>query len=103
MLDIKKIRKDPEFFKQKLATRGVKAEEIDEVIELDQKRRDLLQKTEALKAQRNDASKKIGEAKRNGESADDAIKETRELGDQIKELDEQVEANDEVFHDKMSR
>ena len=32
MLDIKKIRKDPEFFKQKLATRGVKAEEIDEVI-----------------------------------------------------------------------
>ena len=29
MLDIKKIRKDPEFFKQKLATRGVKAEEID--------------------------------------------------------------------------
>ena len=45
MLDIKKIRKDPEFFKQKLATRGVKAEEIDDVIELDQKRRDLLQKT----------------------------------------------------------
>ena len=38
MLDIKKIRKNPEFFKQKLATRDVKAEEIDEVIELDQKK-----------------------------------------------------------------
>lgn len=59
MLDIKKIRQDPDFFKQKLATRGVKAEEIDEVIELDQKRRDLLQKTETMKAQRNEASKKL--------------------------------------------
>lgn len=39
-----------------------------------------------MKAQRNEASKKIGEAKRNGESADAAIKETRELGDKIKEL-----------------
>ena len=103
MLDIKKIRKDPDFFKQKLATRGIKAEEIDEVLELDKKRRELLQQTEAMKAKRNAASKKIGEAKRNGESADEAVKETRELGDQIKALDEKVEANDEVFHDKMSR
>ena len=102
MLDIKKIRKDPEFFKQKLATRGVKAEEIDEVLALDEKRRDLLQQTEAMKAQRNAASKKIGEAKRNGESADEAIKQTRELGDKIKELDQKVEANDQELHDKMA-
>ena len=94
MLDIKKIRRQPDWFKEKLATRGVKAEEIDEVLELDQKRRDLLQKVETLKAQRNEASKKIGEAKRNGESADEAIAETRDLGDQIKALDEQVDAND---------
>ena len=103
MLDIKKIRQNPDFYKQKLATRGIQAEEIDEVLALDQKRRDLLQQTETMKAQRNAASKKIGEAKRNGESADEAIKETRELGDQIKQLDEQVEANDEELHDKMSR
>ena len=102
MLDIKKIRKDPEFFKQKLATRGVKAEEIDEVLALDQKRRDLLQQTETMKAQRNAASKKIGEAKRNGESADEAIKQTREHGDKIKELDQEVEANDKELHDKMA-
>ena len=103
MLDIKKIRRQPDWFKEKLATRGIEAAEIDEVLELDQKRRELLQKVEALKAQRNEASKKIGEAKRNGESAEEAIKETRDLGDQIKDLDEKVEANDEVFYDKMSR
>ena len=77
-------------------------EEIDEVLTLDQKRRELLQQTETMKAQRNAASKKIGEVKRNGESADAAIKETRELGDKIKELDQQIEANDEQLHDKMA-
>ncbi|EKQ04279.1 seryl-tRNA synthetase [Lacticaseibacillus casei A2-362] len=77
-------------------------EEIDEVLTLDQKRRELLQQTETMKAQRNAASKKIGEAKRNGESADAAIKETRELCDKIKELDQQIEANDEQLHDKMA-
>lgn len=35
MLDIKKIRQEPDFYKEKLATRGVKPEEIDEVIALD--------------------------------------------------------------------
>ena len=102
MLDIKKIRQEPDFYKEKLATRGVKPEEIDEVIALDKKRRELLQQTETMKAQRNEASKKIGEAKRNGESADAAIKETRELGDKIKELDAELEANDAELHDKMA-
>lgn len=60
MLDIKKIRQEPDFYKEKLATRGVKPEEIDEVIALDKKRRELLQQTETMKAQRNEASKKIG-------------------------------------------
>ena len=99
MLDIKKIRQEPDVYKEKLATRGVKPEEIDEVIALDKKRRELLQQTETMKAQRNEASKKIGEAKRNGESADTAIKETRELGDKIKELDAEVDAE---LHNKMA-
>ena len=102
MLDIKKIRQEPDFYKEKLATRGVKPEEIDEVIALDKKRRELLQQTETMKAQRNEASKKIGEAKRNGESADAAIKETRELGDKIKELDAELEVNNAELHDKMA-
>src|SRR5699024_11906613 len=57
MLDIKKIRQNPDFYKQKLATRGIQAEEIDEVLALDQKRRDLLQQKETMKRQRNAASK----------------------------------------------
>ena len=103
MLDIKKIRKDPDFFKQKLATRGVKAEEIDEVLELDATRRELLKQSESLRAERNTASDKIGEAKKNGEDADEAVKKVRVINADIKELDEKVNANEEEFHDKMSR
>ena len=102
MLDIKKMRQDPDFYKKKLGTRGVKPEEIDEVLDLDKKRRDLLQKTEALKAQRNEASEKIGEAKKKGENADEAIAQTRKLGADIKELDKKVDANDEKLHDLLA-
>ncbi|WP_283621075.1 serine--tRNA ligase [Limosilactobacillus avium] len=102
MLDIKKMRQDPDFYKKKLATRGVKPEEIDEVLDLDKKRRELLQKTEALKAERNEATEKIGEAKKNGENADEAIAQTRKLGADIKELDEKVDANDEKLHDLLA-
>ena len=102
MLDLKKIRRQPDWFKEKLATRGVKTEEIDAILDLDAKRRDLLQKTEALKAQRNEASKQIGLAKRNHESADEAIAEMQAIAKQIKDLDDQVAQNDEVLFDKLA-
>lgn len=102
MLDIKQIRQQPDWFKEKLATRGVQPEEIDAVLELDAKRRELLQRTETLKAKRNEASKKIGEAKRAKQSADEAIAEMRQVGEDIKTLDEQVEANDKDLFDKLA-
>lgn len=102
MLDIKQIRQQPDWFKEKLATRGVQPEEIDAVLELDAKRRELLQQTETLKAKRNEASKKIGEAKRAKQSADEAIAEMRQVGEDIKALDEQVEANDKDLFDKLA-
>lgn len=103
MLDIKKIRKQPDFFKKKLATRGTKPEEIDEVIELDRKRRELLQQAEKLKAQRNADSKKIGDAKKAGKDATKAIESVREINSEIKKLDEKVDQNAEEFRDKMLR
>src|SRR3712207_8330966 len=54
---------------------------VDAVLALDVKRRELLQQTENLKAERNTASKQIGEAKRNHESADEAIAKMQAVGD----------------------
>lgn len=102
MLDLKRIRKEPDWYKEKLATRGVAPEAIDEILTLDAVRRDLLQETEALKAKRNTASKQIGAAKRKHESADEAIAAMRAVGTAIKDLDEKVAQNDAKLHERLS-
>lgn len=89
MLDIKKIRNNVEWAKEKLGARGIKPEEIDELIQLDEDRRQLLVKNEQLKNQRNEVSEQIAVAKRNKENADDAIAAMRNVGQEIKALDEQ--------------
>lgn len=90
MLDIKVIRENPDWAKQKLATRGIKAEEIDELISIDEKRRAALNDSEELKAKRNKVSKQIAEAKRNKEDASAAIADMREVGKKVKDLDAKV-------------
>ena len=90
MLDIKVIRENLDWSKKKLATRGIKPEELDELVEIDAKRRKDLTKSEQLKAKRNDVSKQIAEKKRNKEDASDAIAAMREVGKEIKDLDKEV-------------
>lgn len=90
MLDIKVIRENPDWAKQKLATRGIKGEEIDELISIDEKRRAALNDSEELKAKRNKVSKQIAEAKRNKEDASAAIADMREVGKKVKDLDAEV-------------
>lgn len=90
MLDIKVIRENLDWAKEKLATRGIKPEELDELVKIDAQRREDLTKSEQLKAERNNVSKKIGEAKRNKEDASAAIKSMQEVSAQIKKLDEEI-------------
>ncbi|GAB6093516.1 serine--tRNA ligase [Furfurilactobacillus curtus] len=103
MLDIKRIRNNPAEAKEKLATRAVAPEQIDDVLALDEQRRELLQQTEQLKAERNQASDQISIAKRNHENADEAIAQMREVGSRIKALDNKLDDVLTEFNDKMSR
>ena len=96
MLDLKAIRSEPERFKAALARRGA-AEQVDELLALDARRRQLLPEVENAQAERKTLSKQIGEAKQSGEEARaeelmatvQGLKETIESG---KEELEQVEA-----------
>ncbi|WP_208422733.1 serine--tRNA ligase [Latilactobacillus fragifolii] len=90
MLDIKVIRENVQWAKDKLASRGVQAAEIDEVIALDEKRRALIVKTEELKKNRNAASEAIAVAKRNKEDATEQIAAMKNVGAQIKALDHEL-------------
>ena len=90
MLDIKLIRENLDWAKDKLGRRGVKPEELDELVKIDADRREELNRSEQLKAERNKVSKEIAEIKRNKEDASAAVQKMREVGQEIKELDEKV-------------
>ncbi|WP_281183505.1 serine--tRNA ligase [Staphylococcus schleiferi] len=103
MLDIKLFRSEKEKVKEKIALRGMDPAVVEEVLTLDQQRRDLIQQTEDLKAERNKASQQIAEKKRNKENEDDAIKAQREVGEKIKAIDAQLKEVDDTLKDKLSR
>jgi seryl-tRNA synthetase len=85
MLDLKLIRSDPERVKAALARRGA-AEQVDELLALDGRRRQLLPEVEDAQAERKTLSKQIGEAKQAGGDAEELmarvarLKETIESG-----------------------
>ncbi|RIP34931.1 serine--tRNA ligase [Staphylococcus gallinarum] len=103
MLDIKLFRSEPDFVKAKVVKRGMEESVVDEVLELDDKRRQLIAQAEEMKAERNKVSGEIAQKKRNKENADDAIAAMRKLGDEIKVLDDTLNQVDQDLNDKLSR
>jgi seryl-tRNA synthetase len=106
VLDIKLIRDQPDFVRQRLATRGAGDEaRIDELLRLDEQRRKLLAEVETLKAQRNRASKEIGVLMGQKKTAEAGAKkvETRELGDRIAVLDKQAAESEAARNQLMLR
>jgi seryl-tRNA synthetase len=86
VLDLKRIREDPDAVKAALARRGA-ADAVDELLELDARRRELLPEVEGRRARQNEASDAIAAAKREGSDAETEIAEMRELAAEIKRLE----------------
>lgn len=95
MIDIKLIRNDFDAVKERLQTRGVNPSELDELKELDERRRELIQKSEKLKKERNDVSEQIAQKKRNKENADEAIAAMKQVGAEIKAIDAELDELEE--------
>ena len=91
MLDINYIRQNPEEVAEMLKKRQ-QAEDcvlLDELLECDKQRRQLIQKSDELKALRNKVSKDIATIKRTGQgSAEDLIREMKEVADNIARMNE---------------
>ena len=88
MLDRKLLRDNFEEVVERLATRGVDRQTLEQYRDLDVKRREVLLEVEQQKQTRNAVSQEIAQLKRNKENADDKIAAMKEIGDHIKELDE---------------
>ena len=103
MLDIKRVRANLAEVKEKLAHRNEELGTLDHFEEWDQKRRELIAKTEELKAARNKATEVIAVKKRAKEDAQDDILKMRELSAEIKTMDVELAAIEEKFQDMMMR
>ena len=85
MLDIKIIRENPDRVKAALKTRNADYDSyIDEILEIDEKRRKLSTETDALKAEQNKVSKQIPIMKKNCENTDAVMAEMKEISEKIK-------------------
>jgi seryl-tRNA synthetase len=93
MLDLKLIRSDPERVKTALARRGA-AEQVDELLARDARRRELLPEIESAQAERKALSKQIGEAKQAGEDAERLMETVQGLKEKIESGKEELEQVD---------
>ena len=93
MLDIKFLRENPDVVKQNIKNKfqDEKLPLVDEVIELDKRNREIKQEVEALRAEKNKASKEIGAmmAQKKIEEAEALKKKVAESNGRINELSEE--------------
>ncbi|HUF59912.1 MAG TPA: serine--tRNA ligase [Actinomycetota bacterium] len=87
MLDIKRIREDPDRFRAALARRNL-ADAVDHLLEADERRRSLTARVEELRAEQNRVSKGIGAAE--GEEKQRLIEEVAKVSAELKDLEPQL-------------
>ncbi|MGH4121520.1 MAG: serine--tRNA ligase [Clostridium sp.] len=105
MLDLKRIRNNPEEIKELMADRGENFDIsiIDEVVTLDKRRRDILMEVEELKNRRNTQSALIPKLKKSGENVDEIMGQMKKLSDEIKNFDVELSSVDEKIKNIMLR
>lgn len=100
MLDIKRIRANKEEVIESLNSRFGNYN-LDKVIELDEKRREIIFEVENKKARQNEVSKQVPKLKKEGVDVSELFKEMKLLSDDIKELDVKVKDLDEEIRKEL--
>jgi seryl-tRNA synthetase len=95
MLDMRLIREEPDRVREALMKRQMDPSSVDEILVLDERRRQLIQNVEEMRAERNAVSKEIGLMK-DKDSRQAKIDAMRDLGDGLSQIEtdlKQVEAD----------
>ncbi len=100
MLDIELIRREPERVREALRLRQDDPALVDEVLALDERRRTLLRRVEALRAERNRVYREIGRMKDKA-AREEKIAAMREVGKQIADLEKALREVEAAFRDKL--
>ncbi len=88
MLDLKFVVENIDDVIKKLETRQADFSYLRALVDLQDKRKEIIQEGESLKAKRNEASKQIGVLKRNKQDATEVLNEVAHIGAEIKGLDD---------------
>ena len=102
MIDIKLIREQPDVVQQN-CTKKNDGSDIDRVVSLDVRRREIIQRVEDLKSKRNNVSQEVAVLKKSGGDASDLIIAMRDVGEEIKGLDEELRSVEEEIESVMLR
>lgn len=94
MIDIKLLRTEPDKVKEALSRRKENVD-LDKILELDKKRRELTFEAEQKKAEQNTVSKQIPALKKAGEDTTAIFEKMKELSDSIKKSDDELRELDE--------
>ena len=103
MIDIKRIRKNPEALVAAMKARRNKGADVSGLLELDEKRRSLIVEVESLKAKRNEDSAKVPQLKKQGLDASELLAEMKLVADKIKELDAELSEIDAQLDDMLMK
>ena len=98
MLSIELIRRDPEMVRAALQSRG-EDDPLDEILELDARRRQAVTQSDELRARRNQVSREVGQARSAGqEPSPDVVQEMRQVGETISRLEEEARSIEEELN-----
>src|SRR6266478_2275823 len=97
MLDLKFIREHPDLVREGIRKKG-DADHIDDILNVDERRRDLLKKGETLKNKRNTVSDQIGKLKKEKQDASAMIGEMEQVKNRIKTIDDELRHVDEELN-----
>ncbi len=96
MINIKKLRESPDTVRAALVRRDPAiADALEQMLRLDESRREILAKVERLKADRNRSSEEVSKLKKEKADASELLATLRELSGTIKELDQKVRSVEE--------
>lgn len=90
MIDIKLIRENPKVVRDSQKKRGMSEKDVDNLLELDKKWRELKERVDLLRSRRNKVSEQINQAKKHGKNTDIIIKEAKEIPKQLEDAEKEL-------------
>ncbi|MGB9691400.1 MAG: serine--tRNA ligase [Candidatus Sumerlaeaceae bacterium] len=102
MLDIRLIRENPQYVRERVALKNVDID-VELIQRVDARRREVLTRCDELKKERNELSTEIGKRLKAGQDAEALKQRVRQIGDEIKALDEEAEDLEEELRNLLLR